>query len=132
MKDKDMYRRSALAQYSDIDVETKASSQDPHQLIQMLFDKACVLLRQASEQLKRGDTESFQTATNHTMQIVLGLRGVLDMEQGGEVAKTLYESYTSISASLFKARNELDGQSVDKLYLALSELREGWASVAKG
>ena len=86
-----MYRRSALAQYSDIDVETKASSQDPHQLIQMLFDKACVLLRQASEQLKRGDTESFQTATNHTMQIVLGLRGVLDMEQGGEVC-LLYTS----------------------------------------
>ncbi len=126
-----MYRRSALAQYSNVDVETKASSQDPHQLIQMLFDKACVLMRQANEHIKRGDTESCQSATNHTMQIVLGLRGILDMENGGEVAKTLYDSYTSISASLFKARNELDSVSAEKLYSALSELREGWASVGK-
>ena len=126
-----MYRRSALAQYSNVDVETKASSQDPHQLIQMLFDKACVLMRQANEHIKRGDTESFQSATNHTMQIVLGLRGILDMENGGEVAKTLYDSYTSISASLLKARNELDSVSAEKLYSALSELREGWASVGK-
>jgi flagellar protein FliS len=132
MKEKDMYRRSALAQYSNVDVETKASSEDPHQLIQMLFDKACVLMRQAIEQLKRGESQSFQEATNHTMQIVLGLRGVLDMEKGGELARTLYDSYTSISAALFKARNEMDPIAIEKLYLAISELKEGWASVSKG
>ena len=126
-----MYRRSALSQYSTVDVETSASTQDPHHLIQMLFDKACVLMRQAMEQLKRGETDSFRDATNHTMQIVLGLRGVLDMEKGGDLAQTLYDSYTSISASLFKARNELDAVATEKLYLAITELKEGWASVSK-
>ena len=120
--------RSSAA--SDV-YKRQASSQDPHQLIQMLFDKACVLMRQAVEQLKRGETEPFRDATNHTMQIVLGLRGVLDMERGGEVAHTLYDSYTSISASLFKARNELDVDAVEKLYTALTELKDGWASVGK-
>ena len=88
-------------------------------------------MRQAVEQLKGGETEPFRDATNHTMQIVLGLRGVLDMERGGEVAHTLYDSYTSISASLFKARNELDVDAVEKLYTALTELKDGWASVGK-
>ena len=53
------------------------------------------------------------------------------MERGGEVAHTLYDSYTSISASLFKARNELDVDAVEKLYTALTELKDGWASVGK-
>ena len=63
------------------------------------------------------------------MQIVLGLRGVLDLENGGELAAQLYETYTSIAAALFKARAELDASSIEKLYVALSELKEGWEKV---
>ena len=75
-----MYRKSALAEYSNIDVETKTESQSPAQLITMLFDKACVLLRQANENLAHDETEAFDKATTHAMQIVIALRGVLDME----------------------------------------------------
>ena len=96
-----MYRKSALASYSDIDVETKTESQSPAQLILMLFDKACVLLRQANENLTHEEVEAFDKATTHAMQIIIALRGVLDMEQGGEVAQSLYDTYTSIAASLF-------------------------------
>ena len=101
-----MYRKSALASYSDIDVETKTESQSPAQLVLMLFDKACVLLRQANENLAHEEVEAFDKATTHAMQIVIALRGVLDMEQGGEVAQSLYDTYTSIAASLFKAKSE--------------------------
>jgi flagellar protein FliS len=125
-----MYRKSALASYSDIDVETKTESQSPAQLVLMLFDKACVLLRLASENLAHEEVEAFDKATTHAMQIVIALRGVLDMEQGGEVAQSLYETYTSIAASLFKAKNEKDGDSIVKLYTAMSELREAWQTVS--
>jgi flagellar protein FliS len=127
---KKMYRKSALAEYSNIDVETKTESQSPAQLISMLFDKACVLLRQANENLAHSDGEAFDKATTHAMQIVIALRGVLDMENGGDVAQSLYETYTSIAASLFKAKSDKDGESIEKLYLALSELREAWQTVS--
>ena len=103
-----MYRRSALSAYADIDVQTKTSTEKPQELITLLFEKACVLMRQSQEQLKREDTEGFNNSTSHAMQIVLGLRGVLDMENGGELAAQLYETYTAISAALFKARAESD------------------------
>jgi len=125
-----MYRKSALAEYSNIDVETKTESQSPAQLITMLFDKACVLLRQANENLVHSDSEAFDQATTHAMQIVIALRGVLDMENGGEVAQSLYDTYTSIAASLFKAKSDKDGESIEKLYTALSELREAWQTVS--
>ena len=128
-KDQNMYRRSALSAYTDVDVQSKTSTENPQELISLLFQKACVLMRQSQEQLKREDNQGFNDSTSHAMQIVLGLRGVLDLENGGDLAAQLYETYTSISAALFKARAELDSGSIEKLYLALSELKEGWEMV---
>jgi flagellar protein FliS len=127
---KKMYRKSALAEYSNIDVETKTESQSPAQLVTMLFDKACVLLRQANENLAHAEPEAFDNATTHAMQIVIALRGVLDMDKGGEVAQSLYDTYTSIAASLYKAKSDRDGESIAKLYAAMSELREAWQTVS--
>ena len=124
-----MYRRSALSAYADVDVQTKTSTENPQELITLLFQKACVLMRQSQEQLKRDDVEGFNGSTSHAMQIVLGLRGVLDLENGGDLAAQLYETYTSISAALFKARADQDAASIEKLYVALSELKEGWEMV---
>ena len=127
---KTMYIKTALAQYSNIDVEAKAATHNPAHLITMLFDKACVLLRQASESLSHDETVGFDDSTTHALQIIMALRGVLDMEQGGEVAASLYETYTAIAASLFKAKSDRNAESIDKLYTAMSELREAWQSIS--
>ena len=124
-----MYRASALDNYSAVDVETKTSDQNPPRLVTLLFEKGCVLLRQAEEQLKRDDSDGFYNSTSHAMQIVLGLREILDIENGGALAAQLYETYTAIAASLSKARIDKDLVSITKLYTALTELREGWESI---
>ena len=127
---KSMYRASALDNYSAVDIETKTSDQNPHHLVTLLFEKGCVLLRQAEEQLKRDDSDGFYNSTSHAMQIVLGLREILDLENGGTLAAQLYETYTAIAASLSKARTDKDLVSITKLYTALTELREGWESIS--
>ena len=91
-----MYRKSALEQYSSIDIETKTSTYSPEQLISLLFDKGCLLIRQSVESLKSDDKETFNDSTTHAMQIILSLRAVLDMDGGGELAASLYESYLSL------------------------------------
>jgi flagellar protein FliS len=124
-----MYRKAALQQYSNIDIETKTSTYSPEELISLLFDKVCLLVRQSTDSLVSGEKESFDETSTRAMQIVLALRGVLNMEEGGEVAKNLYETYTSIAASMFKAKREENVASFEKLYEALSELREAWKTV---
>ena len=124
-----MYRTAALSQYTNVDLETKTQIQDSHQLIALLFEKGCSLLRQSQESLKQDDFEGFAKTTSHAMQIVIGLRGVLDLDKGGDLAKQLYETYTSIAASLFKAIGNKDLVAIEKLYLAMSELKEGWLTV---
>ena len=127
---KSMYRTSALESYATVDVETKTSEQNPHRLVSLLFEKGCVLLRQSEEQLKKEELEGFYHSTSHAMQIVLGLREILDVEQGGQLAVQLFETYTAIAASLSKARSEKDLVSIGKLYTALTELREGWEAIS--
>ena len=46
-----------------------------------------------------------------------------------DLAKQLNETYTSIAASLFKAIGEKDPVAIEKLYLAMSELKEAWETV---
>ena len=125
-----MYRKSALEQYNTVDIETKASTYSPEQLISLLFDKGCLLIRQSVESLKSEDKDTFNDSSTHAMQIILSLRGVLDMENGGELAKSLYESYTAIAASLFKAKSDENIESLNTLYEALSELRDAWKIVS--
>ena len=125
-----MYRKSALEQYSSIDIETKTATYSPEQLISLLFDKGCLLIRQSVESLKSNDQDTFNDSTTHAMQIILSLRGVLNMEEGGELAQNLYESYTAIAASLFKAKADEDIKSLNTLYEALSELRDAWKIVS--
>ena len=124
-----MYRASALDSYSKVDVETKTTAENPHHLISLLFETGCVLLRQSTEHLKRDDTDGFYNATSHAMQIVVGLRGILDIEKGGDLAAQLYETYTAIGLSLSKARNDKDLAAIEKLYTALNELRDGWEAI---
>ena len=125
-----MYRKSALEQYSSIDIETKTATYSPQQLISLLFDKGCLLIRQSVESLANEDRDTFNDSTTHAMQIILSLRGVLNMDEGGDLAKSLYESYTAIAASLFKAKTDEDVESLNKLYEALSELRDAWKIVS--
>ena len=125
-----MYRKSALEQYSSIDIETKTATYSPEQLISLLFDKCCLLIRQSVESLKTNNQDTFNDSTTHALQIILSLRGVLNMEEGGELAKSLYESYTAIAASLFKAKANEDIESLNTLYEALSELRDAWKIVS--
>ena len=124
-----MYRNSALESYSRVDVETKTSIDNPHHMISLLFEKGCVLLRQSTEQLKRDDSEGFFASTSHAMQIVIGLREILDVKNGGDLAAQLYETYTAIGLSLSKARTDQDLESIEKLYTALNELREGLETI---
>ncbi len=124
-----MYRNSALESYSRVDIETKTTIDNPHHMISLLFEKGCVLLRQSTEQLKRDDSEGFFASTSHAMQIVIGLREILDLENGGDLAAQLYKTYTAIGLSLSKARTDQDLESIEKLYTALNELREGWETI---
>ena len=125
-------KRRGLSAYGDIQDQQVRQTSDPQQLIKLLFDKACTLIRASTESLEREDHESFQKSCLHALQIVLSLRFVLKTEEGDELSKSLFDTYTAIAASLFKAKENEDSLALSKIYEALNELREAWTLLLSG
>ena len=119
-------KRKGLDEYSSVRDQQVKSLTNPKQLIKLLFDKACLLVRVSMESLENQDEESFQKSCLHALQIVLSLRFVLKVDDEDELAKSLFDTYTAIAASLFRARQERDKVSLAKIYEAMDELRQAW------
>lgn len=125
-----MRARNAIRSYTNLDTHSKVEHQKPEHLIALLYDKACTLVRQASNALDTDNMEIFHEATTHATQIVLALRGILDTEKGGETALQLSETYGAIAGALFKTKRTKSKAELGKLYEALSELRAAWHEIA--
>ena len=122
-------RVKGLSAYDKVRESTVASTTSPIELMTMLFDKACVLLKTANQAIEAEDDQAFHQAALHALQIVLSLRFVLDTDSGSELSDSLFTTYTTIAASLKKASQEKDVAAIGTIYKALDELRTAWHSV---
>ena len=127
-----MRSSNAIRSYSKLETQSRVEQQQPEQLISLLYDKACTLVRQAGNALDNENTQLFHDSTTHATQIVLALRGILDIEKGGETALQLSETYGVIAGALFKTKRTKSKTELGTLYEALSELRSAWDTVARG
>ena len=122
-------RTKGLSSYGQVREQAVASTTSATELMTMLFDKACVLLKTAIRALESDDDQAFHQSALHALQIVLSLRFVLDTGSGSELSESLFATYTTIAASLKKAKEEQDIKSIETIYEALDELRTAWHSV---
>ena len=122
-------RAKGLSSYGQVREQAVASTTSATELMTMLFDKACVLLKTAIRALESDDDQAFHQSALHALQIVLSLRFVLDTDSGSELSESLFATYTTIAASLKKAKEEQDIKSIETIYEALDELRTAWHSV---
>ena len=122
-------RAKGLSSYGQVREQEVASTTSATELMTMLFDKACVLLKTAIRALESDDDQAFHQSALHALQIVLSLRFVLDTDSGSELSESLFATYTTIAASLKKAKEEQDIKSIETIYEALDELRTAWHSV---
>ena len=123
-------RAKGLSSYGQVREQAVASTTSATELMTMLFDKACVLLKTAIRAQESDDDQAFHQSALHALQIVLSLRFVLDTDSGSELSESLFATYTTIAASLKKAKDEQDIKSIETIYEALDELRTAWHSVA--
>ena len=109
--------------------ESAVLSAQPEQLIVMLYDGARRFLGQAAIAMGDGQVELAHRKLRRTEDILLHLREVLDMEQGGEIATRLQSIYMFCQSYLLKARLDRDPAKIDKVSAMLGELRDAWAAI---
>ena len=109
--------------------ESAVLSAQPEQLIVMLYDGARRFLGQAAIAMGDGQVELAHRKLRSTEDILLHLREVLDMEQGGEIATRLESIYMFCQSYLLKARLDRDPAKIDRVSAMLGELRDAWATI---
>jgi flagellar secretion chaperone FliS len=106
----------------------------PGQLVLMLFDgalKAMALAREAFNQ-PEGDARRIEII-NHQLQkaqnILNELQAGLNMEAGGDFAKTLYRLYDYHTRRLFEANLRKDVAPVIEVEGLVGSLRDAWSEM---
>ena len=139
-----MHRNSASKQYSSLSVSAQVEDSTPERLIFLLLEKSVISLRRAAlildtksmskgsdAQTRISKTEEYYSSTSKAIQIISALRGCLDLESGGDMARTLDDTYQLILKSTWQAVKTKDARALEKMALALSELQEAWDIVSK-
>jgi flagellar protein FliS len=116
--------------YSSIHVETGIGAADGHQLVSMLLDGAMAAIAAAVSALERGDIAAKCKAISKATGIIdEGLRGALNMTEGGEVAATLHNLYSCVLLRLTDANVRNDAALLRECSQLLAPLRDAWAAI---
>lgn len=121
--------RSAHA-YRQVGLETSVHSANPHRLISMLFDGAMISVTKARQALLDGNVASKGMAIGKAVSIIdSGLRGGLNLQEGGELAANLRDLYSYLIQKLTEANLRNDVGSLDEVYRLLSDLKSAWDAI---
>jgi len=99
------------------------------QLIQMLFDGLLESMVAARGHIQHNSIQDKSKAIARASRIVLGLQGVLDFNQGGDLAGNLNELYSYVTKRIFHINVRNDLEALDEIYGLMSEIREAWNEV---
>lgn len=108
----------------------------PGQLVLMLFDGALnslAIARQACDDTE-GDPRRFEvihTQLTKAQRIIAELQGTLNMEAGGEFARTMYQLYDYYDRRLSEANIKKQSAPIAEVERLLGEVRNAWSEMLR-
>lgn len=123
-----MYNRNdGIASYGRIaNTET-----DPIKQIVMLYDGAIRFLNLAAADIENADFMAKAYNSNRALDIINYLQSILDLDNGGEVGRSLDDLYARTKIMVFKASAGLDANLMRKAAESLRPVRDAWETNAK-
>jgi len=121
---------AAMRQYQQVGVKAQVTEADPHRLIQMLMQGGLDRIAQARGAMEREAFAEKGVLIGKAINIIGGLRDVLDKEAGGELATNLERLYEYMTMRLFEASRHNDVSKLDEVAKLLGEIKSGWDGIA--
>lgn len=125
-----MNAMAAMRQYQQVGVKAQVTEADPHRLIQMLMQGGLDRIAQARGAMEREAYGEKGVLIGKAINIIGGLRDVLDKEAGGELATNLERLYEYMTMRLFEASRHNDVNKLDEVAKLLGEIKSGWDGIA--
>jgi flagellar protein FliS len=121
--------RSANA-YQRVGVETEVPQADPHRLVMMLFDGLSSNIVAARGALARGDIKTKCQHVGVAVRILEeGLKGTLNLAEGGEIAQNLERLYDFCVLRLTQANARNDDAIFKEVIEVLTPIADGWRQI---
>ncbi|MGE0039805.1 MAG: flagellar export chaperone FliS [Vicinamibacterales bacterium] len=122
--------QGALARAANAYQQTHVQSRSPLELVVMLYDGALRFVGEAQAALGRKDLAGKRDAISRALAIVSELQNTLDMERGGDIARSLDGLYAYANSKLLEANMQNDGDRLEEVARIFSTLREAWGEIA--
>ncbi len=120
----------AASAYKRVSADTGVNAADPHQLVSMLFDGLIQSLNAARGAMERGEIEAKGAAIGKSVRILEeGLKGGLNMVQGGELAMNLNGLYGYAVQRLTLANLRNDRGLVTEVMGLIQPLADSWKQI---
>ena len=120
----------AMQAYQNTAAESAVSDADPHRLIQLLLQGAVDRIAVARGHIQRGELAPKGESIGKALNIIGGLRGSLNLEQGGDIAQNLQALYSYAEQRLLEANVNNDPARLDEVARLLGEIKGAWETIA--
>ena len=115
----------------DAYLENMVRTASPAKLIELLYQRAVELLKEAEKFIIDKDYVKANENLKKAQDIVTELNLSLDMEKGGQIAQNLRALYNYMFRRLIDANVKKDVEAVKEVREMLEELLDAWREVMK-
>jgi flagellar secretion chaperone FliS len=123
-------RAFASNYYRQTGVQTGMEAASPHRLVVMLFDGLMEAISQAQGAIGTDNVELKCRAIGRALRIVdEGLKGALDLQQGGSLAADLSDLYGFVIQRLTEANLHSNTAALEDCKRVIEPLREAWIAI---
>lgn len=110
-------------------LESQVYAASPVRLVTILYRAALDSLEAARAQLATGDIRKRAEATTRASNVVAELTQSLNLEEGGEIARSLLQLYDYLLFRIHQANMNADDLAYQECIQLLSTLLDGWQSI---
>lgn len=124
-----MAMKNIADQYRQSGVLSEVADADPHRIVQLLFDGALERIAVGRGAMLQGNVAKKGEQIGKAINIVEGLRAVLDHDRGGQLAERLDALYEYMAYRLLHANLNNDAEALDEVSRLLREIKVGWDGI---
>jgi flagellar protein FliS len=97
--------------------------------IVMLYDGAIRFMQQSKEAIHDRRIEDRYHLLIRASDVVTGLQSCLDFENGGDIARVLYQFYAAIDLKIFSIHRSNSVETCDEVISDLKQMRDVWNEI---
>ena len=122
---------ASMKQYLDNDIVSRASTADPHKIIQEILIELKKNMETLAYSLDHEPTISSLKSSSFSKSLtaIYILESSLDFEKGGEIAENLFDLYEFCKSSIMKGFTKKDSKLIYDAIPPVDEILDAWKQI---